>query len=697
MLRLIDNHQGTAKVGTATDQPFIRRVHLAVGAHIRHMYTDYDSLLRTHKHNWLDARAMVQPGTLDKIIEWRDEKDEPDAVEDILREVIVIPDDEEDESDDDQASNRHESVEVISSHAYADNVHIQPIDYGALDDENRLNRQMSPEDDWAPSVRFIRRISPPAEKRQRYQDRVDRQHAHRTRVWQEAVSRWKITAQTSHDTARQSVYNPHDQRLVPSNPPYSELASSDLRAHESGPEFTKLKSAYANADSSQPPVAPHNVPRNVHNADDRGQSREYWQLGRNMHETLAHMSVNTNRHEPDNRLYVARGRFDNGEAPPWVLNDSYDTPAKSQFVPSDSERLIPSIESEPQTLHSQEPLHQRAAPGFLDRQFQDRLVGPRFLELEDDPQTPTLKRRRIEDLDKYTTVPSQGVIDRHTIVSAPLSYRPSGHDGYANPESAPSGVLRPQASGFEQALRPRMDMVPITRPIYTDEVDRPTNARSRHRVAGDARASQPMRGPHFDIEPSFDSPLRRALSYEGLPAIPPSRSLIEKPQLPPEPHNSRQLNRHPFHRLPASYGNHAMPRSDYTQLRAGRNVNVENIPMRLRSVHHNDLGSSMHSGDRPAMYHSGWDRHVIRASDTEAPFYMRDPARHSRDNAHGVGHVPQSLLLLSPGSCPTQGAHLYDEARPVNDPPNTEAAGPRNRPPNHEVVYISSSPPGGER
>lgn len=266
MLSLLNNNQGTAKVGTATDQPFIRRVHLAVGAHIRHMYTDYDNLLRTHKHNWLDARAMVQPVTLDKIIEWRDEKDEPDAVEDILREVIVIPDDEEDESKDDQASDRHESVEVISSHAYADNVHIQPIDYGALDEETRLNRQTSPEDDWAPSVRFIRRIStPPAEKRQRYQERVDRQNAHRARVWQEAVSRRKTTAQTSHDTARQSVYDLHDRRFAPSNPPNSELASSDLRAHDSGPGFTKMNSAFANADISQPSVAP----QKLHSADDR--------------------------------------------------------------------------------------------------------------------------------------------------------------------------------------------------------------------------------------------------------------------------------------------------------------------------------------------------------------------------------------------------------------------------------------------
>lgn len=411
------------------------------------------------------------------------------------------------------------------------------------------------------------------------------------------------------------------------------------------------------------------------------------------------MSVNTNRHEQDNRLYVARGRFDHGQAPLRGLNDSYDTPAQSQFVAPDSERLIPSIEIEPQMLHSQEPLHQRAAPGFPDPQIQDRLVGPRILELDDDPKTPTLKRRRIEDLDKYTTVTSQGVTDRHTIASAPLSYRPSGHDGYANPESATSAVFHTQASGFEQGLRRRVDMVPITRPIYTDEISRTTNARSQHRVAGDARAPQPMRGPHFNIEPSFDSPLRRALSHphEGLPAMPPSRSLIENPQLPPGAHNPRQPSRHPFHGLPSLYGNHAMPRSNHIQLVAGRNVSVENIPMRLRSVHHNDLGSSMHAGNRPDMYHSGWDQHVIRASDTEAPVYMRDPARHNRDNSHGVGQNPQSPLLLSPGSCPAHGAHSYDKARPVNDSPITKAAGPRNCPPNHEVVYISSSPPGGER
>lgn len=417
-----------------------------------------------------------------------------------------------------------------------------------------------------------------------------------------------------------------------------------------------------------------------------------------MNETLAPMSVNANRHEPESRLYVTRGRLNNGQDPSWVLNDFHDTPIKSQFVLPDSERLIPSIESESQMLHRHMPLHQRPAPVLPDRQFQDRIVGPRIFELNDDPQTPNLKRRRVEDLDKYTTVISQGVTDRHTNASAPLSYRSSGLDGYAYPESARSGVSRPQVSGFEGPRR-HVELVPIIRPVYTDESDRPTYARSRHRDAGDAQAPQPMRGPHFDNEPSFNSPLQRALSHplEGHPEMPPSRSLIENSQLPPGANNPGPPNRDPFHRPPASYGNDAMPRSDYTQLAPGRNVSFEHIPMRPRFVHHNDLGSSMHSDERPAMYHSDWGQHGIRATDTGAPFYMQNSARCTHDNAHGVEHNPQSSVALSTRSYTAQGAHFYDEARPVNVPPNMEAAGSRKRPPNHEVVYITSSPPGEER
>lgn len=152
------------------------------------MYTDYDRLLKSH--SYLDARAIVQPYTLDKIIEWRDEKDEPDAVEDILREVIVISDDEDEASDDDAITDRESSVEVMSSHEIANNVQVQPLDYSTLDGRFRLERPGSPEDAWAPSVKFIRRLStPPPGPAPRRQGWIDRQQAHRNRVWQEAVSR----------------------------------------------------------------------------------------------------------------------------------------------------------------------------------------------------------------------------------------------------------------------------------------------------------------------------------------------------------------------------------------------------------------------------------------------------------------------------------------------------------------------------
>ena len=72
-----------------------RRVQLAVVAHIRHVYTDYDTLL--HSHGWSEARARVGEKTLEILAKWRGDKDDNlEDVEDILREVLVISDDEDD-------------------------------------------------------------------------------------------------------------------------------------------------------------------------------------------------------------------------------------------------------------------------------------------------------------------------------------------------------------------------------------------------------------------------------------------------------------------------------------------------------------------------------------------------------------------------------------------------------------------------
>ena len=62
------------------------------------MYTDYDHLLRVG--TWKDARTAVEHKCLAKLIEWRGEHDhDPEELEEILRETIVI----DDESDDDSS------------------------------------------------------------------------------------------------------------------------------------------------------------------------------------------------------------------------------------------------------------------------------------------------------------------------------------------------------------------------------------------------------------------------------------------------------------------------------------------------------------------------------------------------------------------------------------------------------------------
>lgn len=93
---------GQHKVGTADEIPLVRRAQLAVVAHIRHTYTNYDKLLRQVNYN--DARHAVEKDTLMKLVEWRgDENDKSEesrkAVDDIVREVVVLSDEDESESE----------------------------------------------------------------------------------------------------------------------------------------------------------------------------------------------------------------------------------------------------------------------------------------------------------------------------------------------------------------------------------------------------------------------------------------------------------------------------------------------------------------------------------------------------------------------------------------------------------------------
>jgi hypothetical protein len=69
-------------------------VQLAVIAHIRHCYTDYDRLLKIVPYR--DARMKVEADIIAVVKQWRAE-DKDQEMEEALREIIVIDDDDDDE------------------------------------------------------------------------------------------------------------------------------------------------------------------------------------------------------------------------------------------------------------------------------------------------------------------------------------------------------------------------------------------------------------------------------------------------------------------------------------------------------------------------------------------------------------------------------------------------------------------------
>jgi hypothetical protein len=105
-------------------------VQLAVGAYIRHQYTNYDSMLKTGV-TWPEARQKAQPISYAKLREWRDEGDS-NELEETFREIIVLDDDEDDDDSETSedtlgADERGHSLEIVSSRATARE--LQPEDW----------------------------------------------------------------------------------------------------------------------------------------------------------------------------------------------------------------------------------------------------------------------------------------------------------------------------------------------------------------------------------------------------------------------------------------------------------------------------------------------------------------------------------------------------------------------------------------
>lgn len=195
--------KGKDRVGTAAELSLPRRVQLAVVAHIRHVYTNYDKLLKTG--SWLEARARIERSCLDQLAQWRGDDDDEDtnAMEDILREVIVIPDDDEDdeerhiEFDRDRLADRHQSVEIVSSQALAHEVQTRPVEYSHCARNDGPDRLLSPEFEQETGIRYLGPARYGLDNRE--QRGEDRRGYHRHRAWEEALNRRRRNSNTSHD------------------------------------------------------------------------------------------------------------------------------------------------------------------------------------------------------------------------------------------------------------------------------------------------------------------------------------------------------------------------------------------------------------------------------------------------------------------------------------------------------------------
>lgn len=233
-----------------------RRVQLAVVAHIRHVYTDYDKLLKTG--TFKNARAAIEKPCLDILAQWRsDDDDDPNAMEEILREVIVIDDDDEENKDNEipfethESVNRDDSIEIISSHVLPEEVQMHQSDYGGPTQRIRGDRSYNPGVEDRETLRYTN----PEQLRSNHHSRsnlppLDRSGVHHHR-WQEALHRQRANPLFIHSDKHDELV----QRLEisPRAPTfYTEAEPRQLRLEHQARELLPLEKATYNQHQNLP-------------------------------------------------------------------------------------------------------------------------------------------------------------------------------------------------------------------------------------------------------------------------------------------------------------------------------------------------------------------------------------------------------------------------------------------------------------
>lgn len=215
-------------MGTATTLPLARRAQLAVVAHIRHVYTDYDRILKLKSFH--EARSAVEQATLAKVIEWRgdDENGRP-VLEDVFREVIVISDDEDSDTEEEGVARtdaRGLDAQVVSKDARTHEINIHPVSTAQLPHHDLLRQ---PSEDAPPGFRIISKM--PTE------GVGDRRGFSRYQAWNRALNRYRAEAQsTNMPRAGDSSAEQRSPRYA-KRPTIFQDSADPFRRQDAAPQF----------------------------------------------------------------------------------------------------------------------------------------------------------------------------------------------------------------------------------------------------------------------------------------------------------------------------------------------------------------------------------------------------------------------------------------------------------------------------
>jgi hypothetical protein len=235
--------KGQGKVGTANELSLIRRAQLAVVAHIRHVYTDYDKLLRqTH---YRDARNLVEKPTLRRLVQWRgDDENGKQVLEDVFREVVVISDDEESDEEEHEGMNqfRDVSVEIVSSNTKANHFDPEPLGFEDSLVGHRPGTSHHTNSKRAPN--YERFAAPARKEAANDREKLNRRGFSRYQAWNEARAEYRA--------------NPIDElvvndRVVTHSIPDTSISRTDLWMNGSG--YRSETSSHAPYKSYHPQVS----------------------------------------------------------------------------------------------------------------------------------------------------------------------------------------------------------------------------------------------------------------------------------------------------------------------------------------------------------------------------------------------------------------------------------------------------------